>query len=88
MVQDTRVQSKVKSYQRFKKIVLDTSLLKIIKYGSKVSGAFQGKEWRFPLHLGIVAMEKGAFVSPLTTVGQLIYIYIYINKQKTVKRLT
>ena len=31
-----------------------------------------------PLHLGVVAIEKGAFGSPSTTVANFIYIYIYI----------
>ena len=36
------------------------------------------------LHLGIVSIEKEAFGSPLTMVGQLIniYIYIYIYKYR------
>ena len=38
-----------------------------------------GKEWRPSLHLGVVAIEKGAFWSPSTTVtNNNIYIYIYI----------
>ena len=55
--------------------------LSIIKYESRVSGATQGKKLRFPLHIGVVAIEKGVFESRLTTVDQLnllIYIYIYI----------
>ena len=39
----------------------------------------QGKLSHPPLHLGVVAIEKRAFGSPSTMVGQLtIYIYIYI----------
>ena len=30
-------------------------------------------------HVGVEAIEKGAFVLPPTTVAQLIYIYIYIQ---------
>ena len=43
----------------------------IIRYGSKVSVVIQGKEWRHPLHLGVVAIEERAFGSPATTIGQL-----------------
>ena len=39
-------------------------------YGSKASEAIQGKERHFPLHLGVLAIKKGAFRSPSTTVGQ------------------
>ena len=52
--------------------------LSIIRYESRVSGAIQGKELRCPLYLGVVAIEKGAFGWPSTTVDQHIYIYIYI----------
>ena len=31
-----------------------------------------------PVHLGGVVIEKGAFVSLLTSVGQLTYLLIYI----------
>ena len=45
--------------------------LSIIKYGSRVSGTIQGKKLRSPQHFGEVAIEKGAFGSPSSTVGQL-----------------
>ena len=35
-------------------------------------------ELRPPLHLGVVAIEKGAFGSPSTMVANFTYIYIYI----------
>ena len=38
----------------------------------------QRKKYHPPLHLGVIAIEKGVFGSPSTTVGVLIYIYIYI----------
>ena len=34
-----------------------------------VGGSIQGKELHPPLHLGVVAIEKGAFKSPSTSVG-------------------
>ena len=45
--------------------------LSIIQYGSRVRGAIQGKEWRPPPYLGVVAIEKGDFGSPSTKVSQL-----------------
>ena len=56
--------------------------LSIIRKRSRVSGAIQGKKWCPPLHLGVVAVEKEAFGSPSISVGQLIYIYIYIYGSK------
>ena len=35
-------------------------------YVSRVCGAIQRKEKRPSLYLGVVAIEKGAFLSPLT----------------------
>ena len=42
-------------------------------YISKVSGALQIKVLNPPLHSGVVIIEKGAFGSASTTVGQLTY---------------
>ena len=50
------------------KMVLDTSLLNTQQY--KV--CIKGKEKRPPLHLSVVAIEKGAFESPSTTVAYLL----------------
>ena len=75
MACETGFQSQVKSYQKLKNC---SWCLSIIVYGSSVRGAIQRKELRSPLHLGVLAIEKGAFRSPSTTVDQLIYIYIYI----------
>ena len=33
----------------------------------------QGKEYRPPVHLSVVAIEKGAFLSPLTMVANITY---------------
>ena len=46
-------------------------------------------EWSSaPLHLGVVAIEKEAFGSPLTEVANFtyIYIYIYLNKSDLIIR--
>ena len=74
MARETGVQSQVESYQRLKEKVLDASLtLIIIRYRSRVSGAIQEKEYRPPLHLGVVAIEKVTFGSLSTIVAQLSY---------------
>ena len=44
-----------------------------IRYVSKVKWSNSGKEGRTPLHLGVVAIEKGAFWSPT------LLTYMYIN---------
>ena len=69
-------QSQVVSYQKLKKWCLMPPFLtfSIIRYRSRVSGAFQGREYLTDLHLGVVAIEKKAFGSPSTTVGQYTYI--------------
>ena len=63
MVRETRVQSQV--ILKTLKMVLDTYLLNTQHYKAciKVSGAILGKELHPPLHLGVVAIEKGAFGS-------------------------
>ena len=68
MVWETGVQSQVESYQRLQKWYLMSPCLtlSIIRYDSRVSEAIQGKELYPPLHLGIVAIEKGVFRSPST----------------------
>ena len=60
--------------------------LSILRYGAKVGGAIQRREWR-SVHLGVVAFEKGAFGSLSSMVAQLIYIYIYMGGQKIGKSL-
>ena len=76
------------------KMVLDASLVNTQHYDVciKSKGVIQEKEYRPSQHLDIETIEKGAFGSLLTTVGQLTvlilnvrvicweiqYIYIYI----------
>ena len=84
MIRETRVRFQVASYQRLLKWYLIPPCLTLsnIRYVSRV--AIQGKEWRPPLHLGVVAIEKGAFwllstkIANLTLIYIYMYIYIYI----------
>ena len=80
MFWETGVQSQVELYEKLKKLYLIPPCLipSIIRHGSRVSEAIHGKENYPPLNLGVAATEKGAIRSLSTTVGQLIYIYIYI----------
>ena len=59
------------------KILLDASLLNtsIIRYGSRVKWSNPGKGVAPSLHIGVVAIEKGAFESPSTKVIKFTYLY-------------
>ena len=75
MVWETRVQSQVDSYQR----LFGAALLNTQYYKVRIKGKVeQFREWSSapPLHLGVVAIEKGALGSP--SAFNLLYIYIYI----------
>ena len=50
--------------------------LSIIRYRSRVCEAIQGKELSPSLQFDVVAIEKGAYGSPSTMIGQLPYIDI------------
>ena len=71
MARETWVQSQVESYQRLKKMVLDASLLNTQHYKVRIKGKVeQSREGVAPpLHLGVVAIEKGAFGLPSTMVA-------------------
>ena len=63
------------------KMELDTTLLNTQHYKVRFKGKVeQSREWSSapPLHLGVVAIEKGAFGSPSTMVANFTYLYIYI----------
>ena len=79
MVRETWVQSQVASYQRLSKWYLIPPCLTLssIRYVSRVKWSNPGKGCP-SLHLGVVAMEKGAFGSPSTTVANFTYIYVYM----------
>ena len=66
-----------------KKMVLDTSLLNTQHYKvcikGKVEQAIPGMELHPPLHLSIIAIEKGAFVSRLAKAANFTYNHILIK---------
>ena len=60
------------------KMVLDTSLLNTQQYKVRIKGKME-QSWvrsSAPLHLGVVAIEKGAFWSPSTTVANFTLLII------------
>ena len=64
------------------KMVLDTSLLNTQQYKVRIKGKVEQSSERssaLPLHLGVVAIEKGAFWSP-STKGRQLYFYFYIHE--------
>ena len=100
MARETWVQSQVESYRRLTKWYLITPFKTLgnIRYVSR--DTYQVEQSRekssaLPLHLGVVAIEKGAFGSPSTTVANftltyvckyMIYIYIYIYHASEISR--
>ena len=64
----------VESYQRLlKKMVLDPSLLNTQHYKVRIKGKVEQSRKRSSTLLGVVAIEKGAFGSPSTTVTNNTY---------------
>ena len=70
MPPETGVQYKVELYLRFK-MLLDASLLNTQHYKVRIKGKVEQTRERStaPQHLGVVAIEKGAFGSPSTKVA-------------------
>ena len=59
------------------KMVLDTSLLNTQQYKVRIKGKVeQSREGSnaFPLHIGVIAIQKGAFWSPSITVANFQYM--------------
>ena len=56
------------------KMVLDTTLLNTQHYKVFKGKVEQSWEWSSALHLGVVAIEKGAFGSPSTMVANFTYL--------------
>ena len=72
MARETWVQSQVVSLSKTLKMVLDTTLLNTQHYKVQFKGKVeQSWDWSsaLPWHLGIVAIQKGAFGSPSTMVA-------------------
>ena len=59
-------------------MVVDTSLLNTQQYQVRIKGKVeQSRERDSPsLHLGVVAIEKGAFWSPSTLVANFTYLHV------------
>ena len=78
MVWETGVQSQVESYQRLKKMVLYATLLNTQQYKVRIKGKVDQSRKRSctPLHLGVVAIEKGAFGSPSSKVTNFTYLLL------------
>ena len=74
MVWESWVHSWVESYQRLKKWYFKLLCLTLSFIKGK-SGTIQGKELRPSLHLGVVAIEKGAFRFPSTAVANYNNLY-------------
>ena len=75
MIRETGVQSQVESYQRLKKMVLDTTLLNTQHYKVRIKGKVEQSRERsgaLPLLIGVVAVEKEAFGLSSTTVANLL----------------
>ena len=66
-------------------MVLDTSLLNTQQYKVRIKGKLEQSRERSstPLHLGVVAIEKGAFGLP-STKGRQHYFYYYYWKRITI----
>ena len=65
------------------KMVLDTSLLNTQQYKVRIKGKVEQSRERSsapPLHLGVVAIEKGAFWSPSTTLRRELLIARFHGK--------
>ena len=71
MVRETWIQYQVASYRRLLKwyLILPYLTLSNIRYLSRAKWSNPGKEVAPSLHLGVVAIKKGAFWSPSTTVA-------------------
>ena len=79
-VRKTGDQSLVMLFQRLKKwyLIPPCWTLSILWYGSRVKWINPEKGVAHPLHLGVLAIEKGAFGSTSTTIAYFSYLYIYI----------
>ena len=70
-------------------MVLDAAMLNTQHYKVRIKGKFvQSTEWNsaLPQHVGVVAFEKGAFVSPSTMVTNFNYLHCF--KYFLINRIT
>ena len=67
------------------KMVLDVTLLNTQHYKVRIKGKVkQSREWSNPaLHIGVVAIEKGAFGSPLTKFATFTFTLLIVYIQPT-----
>ena len=59
-------------------MVLDTSLLNVQQYMVRIESKVDQSRERISAFLGVVAIEKGAFWSPSTTVANFTYRYYLV----------
>ena len=64
------------------KMVLDATLLNTQQYKVRIKGKVEQSRERSSAHLCVVAIEKGAFGSPSTTVANFTYLPISICKNR------
>ena len=70
---------------RTQKMVLDASFLNIQHYKVRIKGKVEQSREKSsapPIHLGVVAIEKGGFGSPSTTVANFTYMVYMIYDSK------
>ena len=82
MVEETWGQSQVRVIPKTLKMVLDTSLLNTQQYKERIKGKVEHSRERssaLPLHLGVVAIEKGAFWLPSTKVANFTYFILLLS---------
>ena len=62
------------------KMLLDTALLNTQQYKVCIKGKVEQSRERPPLYLGVVAIEKGAFWLPSTTVANFTYFFMNMGR--------
>ena len=81
MVRKSEVQSPGRAIPKTQKILLDAALLNTKFQKVRVEGKEEQSKERSsvsPLHLGVVAIEKGAYESPSTKAGNFTFIWFQV----------
>ena len=81
MITESGVNSQLKSYQRLKKMLLDSPLLNTQHYKVSIKGKLEKSRElssALPYTIGVVASEKGAFESLLTKVANFTF-FLQLN---------